>query len=584
MKFCTTLLTLLLGVTAFAASTNYNEDFTAFLPASTDIAAASGDWTSDTGNTALSSTDATQLANLNADLGVVSTALMEVGSNTQLAITSSANHRVTTTMRLAVVRATSAPTGNAGDHLGFYVDDSTENAYIWHNDDIGAGGDQWLQLTGGPTIADGEWINLVFVQDYTHDRYTISINGTLISDPLGYTTAGGSTATGPWFNMVDQADNAIAQIEIEGSASAPTYVDEIDVQSLFVITADDEAGDGGGDAFVVTPAGGGFVTVTVNGTAYVNGNIPDSETITFEGSDDDDTVTLNFAGSSLPANISYNGGLGTDALNIIGNSAGATLIYNPTGLTSGSVAIDGTTLTFTGLDPITQAGTLANVIINDTPGAGNTITISQFSPTQTQATSAWESLTFTNPTTSFTLNADDGDDAIVSDHTALAGLGAAATMAIHGDTHAGGDTLTIDGQNNVTTDDLAGTITGTGWSLSYTTIETVTLNNNTAAVPALDFWGIVILSLSLLICGLRNLPGTAGIPVSGVDFRAAAPRAGASVAALYVAMLLFGSPVTMWDSIGLPLTFLLSSYLLAWVTRYHASANEASTQCTAHGE
>jgi hypothetical protein len=583
MKFYTALFAMIIGTTALAVS--YTENFTGFLPGGTDVAAASGSWTSDTGVTLLSSTDPTQLA---AAAGG-STALLEVGSNSQLAVASTANHRVTTTMRLGVVRATSAPTGNATDHLGFYVDDSTQNAYIWHNDDIGASGDQWLQLTGGPTIADAEWINLTFVQDYTHDRYTVTINGTTVNDVLGYSTAGGPTPSGPWFNMV-QVDTAISEIEIEGSASAPTYVDSITVDSQFIITADDhgapgDAGDSSGDAFTITPGAAGFVELTVNGAAYINGSIPDTEVIVFEGTDDGDTLTLNYAGGTLPANIIYNGNAGTDALNITGNSAAGVLVYTPTSLTNGTVTLDGTTITFTGLDPITQTGTLADVVIEDSAAGAHAIVISQFSPTQTQITCSFESITFTNPTNSFTLNANADVDSITTDHAALAALDAAAAGALTID--GGGaeaDTLTIDAQGNPATDDSPatanGTVTGTAWVLVYADIDgLVTLLNNIAAVPALDFWGILILSLSLLICGLRKFPGLVSAPVSGSAFRTAAPRAGFAIAGLYALVLLLGSPATMWDCIGLPIVFMLTAYLVAWfAVNKHSTAPQAATQ------
>jgi hypothetical protein len=585
---------LLTSASLFAASPSYTDDFAGFLPAATDVAAASADWTSDTAATAVSSTDAGQLAQLNANLGAVSNGtLLEVGSNTQLAMATTANHRVTTTMRLSVVRATSAPTGNAGDQLGFYVDDATQDAYIWHNDTVGAGGNQWLQLTGGPTIADNEWINLTFVQDYTHKRFTVIINGSAISDALGYATASSATPSGPWFDMV-QTNNVVAEIEIEGSASAPTYVDEITVESLLLITADDdgtpgEAGDGGGDAFVVTQVGGNL-TITVNGGAYVNGVIPNTETLTFEGTGDSDTLTIDLGGGDIP-NIIYNGGTGPgdaaggDSLILVGNAPGATLTYTPTGAASGTVDFGGNTLTFTGLEPITQTGTIADVIINDSAVGAHGIAITQFSGTQTQVTCSFESITFTNPTNSFTLNANADVDSITSDHATLLALYTAAAGALTID--GGGaelDTLTIDSQGNPALDDSPatanGVVIGIGWGIAYYDINgLVTLLNNVAAVPALDFWGVLILSLSLLICGLRSFPGSVSVPVNGDAFRASALRAGPCVMAMYAGTLLSGSAVTMWDCVGLPIVFMLATYLMAWVaSNKHVAAQASVTQ------
>jgi hypothetical protein len=574
MKRLLPLIALLFAASTFAVS-SVTEDFTGFLPAGTDIVA--GAWTSDTAGTALSSTDAGQIADLLADLGVASTALLEVGSNTQFANATPVSERVTSTMRLAVVRATSQPTGSAADQIGFYVDDATGHAFIWHNDTVGAGGNEWRELTNGPVIADGDWINLTFVKDYLTDRYTVSINGSTISDTEGFTTAGGVTANGPWFNMVLGGQNQTNLVEIEGSASAPTYVDEIAISSQFVFIADHgtggQSGDTSGDTFDLVD-GGGTLQITVNGT--LSPITPAStDTIVIEGTGDDDILNIDAGGFAFPTNITFNGGAGFDTLNIT-NANGTTLTYTPDGPNSGTVAFDGNTLFFTGLDPITQTGTIADVVINDNAVGDHTITISQPAPGQTRVSCTFEMIDFANPTNSFTLNANADNDAIVTDHTTLLALGPlAGGININGDGHTVADTLLVDGQGNVATDDLAGTINGTGWTLSYATIETVTLINNALAVPALDFWGILILSLSLLICGLRNLPGMVMTAVTGESFRGAAPRAGAYVLALYVAMLATGSPVTMWDSIGLPVVFALTSYLLAWVKENKAASAQS---------
>src|SRR5262249_26835704 len=92
--------------------------------------------------------------------------------------------------------------------------------------------------------------------------------------------------------------------------------------------------------------------------------------------DGDDTVTLDYTGGDpLPAaGIDYRGGAGFDSLSLLGGPA-THVKYSYTNDTDGSVPVDGKTITYTGLDPITDTLAAGNRTFTFTGGA-ETVTVS----------------------------------------------------------------------------------------------------------------------------------------------------------------------------------------------------------------
>jgi hypothetical protein len=291
---------------------------------------------------------------------------------------------------------------------------------------------------------------------------------------------------------ISGTDNASLSIASDDATSP--YVYSVAGIGVNVFDADDSGGgnvanDGSGDAFLITQDGVGNLTVSVNGT-IVTVLLP-GEAITINGSPDDDTLTVDLGGGSMPE-IYYNGTSGTDSL-ILTNANGTTMTYTPTTTTDGTLAIDGNVLTFTGLSPITQTGTIADVVIDTTaPGAQTIYIDATATDTTVDANGGFELITFANATNSFSLNAGDGDDTIRLNTFAastptinidgqdgddtinmpFSAAGAGLTFNVSGSSHTAGDTFNFDPEGNGITVNVA-TITGTPATINYATIEAV---------------------------------------------------------------------------------------------------------------
>jgi len=95
---------------------------------------------------------------------------------------------------------------------------------IYHDDSDTA---KWHPLTNSPVLSTGTWVRVTVEQNFTASRWRLRINGQEhISDPKGWTTAGGSTPNGPWFDMVSKGPS-LSKIEFEGEG----YTDDVIVQT-----------------------------------------------------------------------------------------------------------------------------------------------------------------------------------------------------------------------------------------------------------------------------------------------------------------------------------------------------------------
>jgi hypothetical protein len=579
------LLYFAAAATLFAATAPYQEDFEAATGApGADIAAISADWSSDAAGTALISNNGaiiTELSGYAGNLPLPSAThaqVLELSGNAQLGVSHPANETTITDLMVRAVRAASQPPGSATDQCALYIDDISGKVAVWHNDTVGVAGNTWTELTNSPVIADKIWIRLTVTKDYRNARFKVAINESEISDVIGYVAATGTATNGPWFDMV-QTNGTLAQFEIEGTSVDPGYIEDVVLTSSLDITADahagaNNAGDGGADVFAFTQDGGS-ITLEINGSPFVDGAIT-SSSITILGSNDSDTVTFDAGGGSIPSFTFAGGnGAGTDTLNLT-NAPGTSLTYTPTNTTDGTIEIDGNLVSFTGLEPIVQSGSMANVIITDaTVAANQTIAITSAGADQSTVAGDFESLTFTNPSMSFTLNSGAGDDAVTIKRTALEGL-AGATITLNGDVHGSNDSLTVDAENGWAFISSPTEVSGHGWLLNHTTFETgPTLTNvNLAAVPALGTWGVIILALLIVIGGLRNLPNTEATIVNQESALATMKLAAGIVVVAYSLAIAFGSAVTIWDFPGMAITFALLNYVVAWFKMF-AEQNKA---------
>jgi hypothetical protein len=171
--------------------------------------------------------------------------------------------------------------------------------------------------------------------------------------------------------------------------------------------------------------------------------------IQVNGMGGNDTLTLSLAGGDfIPAGgLIYNGGSQTstpgDKLVITGGNQG-NVTYNYTNANDGSVVMQNFgTVTYTGLEPISNSGTATNVVFN-LPTAANVATLSDLGSGNSRlaSTGTFEQTDFANPSGSVTINGSVLNDSI--------SVGALATnypsLTING--NEGNDTVNFTG--NVT--------------------------------------------------------------------------------------------------------------------------------------
>ncbi len=264
--------------------------------------------------------------------------------------------------------------------------------------------------------------------------------------------------------------------------------------------------------------------------------------IVINGGDGDDVVTVDFSGGDpIPAaGLRYNGegnGGGGDALVVTGGSF-TTVGYTAAGTDSGSVDYDGSVITYTGLEPITdntdadhREFTISafgdhdiRLIDDGTPSNGMTTIDSNGS-------TGFEEITFTNPNVSLTINAGAGDDFVLIDSTDSGMVGelvlnagggddlidiAAAeasqlSIFVDGGAHSDGDILHFDAQDEQVSDRFVALVGVTFNRIDYVDVEFVDISNDAGPVPVptLSEWGVILLGLLVVVIGaaaIRRMP------------------------------------------------------------------------------
>ena len=196
-----------------------------------------------------------------------------------------------------------------------------------------------------------------------------------------------------------------------------------------------------------------YETGTTNDVVMMRG-VNDTSDIAMTGrAGEDDALTVDFSGGDpIPSGgVSYEGGEGgNDSLVLTGGSP-TDMIYSFSNESDGSVQVDGSTITYTGLEPINSTITAANVML-DYSSASETIVIANSAVAgQTSVDStAGEVVTFNNPSGSLTINAGGGDDTIN-----LVSLQASYPAHISINGPAGSDTLNVNGEISLDNRDLS---------------------------------------------------------------------------------------------------------------------------------
>ncbi len=123
-----------------------------------------------------------------------------------------------------------APMTDPSYQSGFYV---TTNGHlmIWQKS-FGAAA-EWIMLSNAPAISTSQWSRFTVQNDYAHNMFQIQVNqGQPISDSRGW-TAGGASATGSWFHMV-QTNGVMTEIEFNGAGKG--FLDDFTVLSSMPAT------------------------------------------------------------------------------------------------------------------------------------------------------------------------------------------------------------------------------------------------------------------------------------------------------------------------------------------------------------
>ena len=219
--------------------------------------------------------------------------------------------------------------------------------------------------------------------------------------------------------------------------------------------------------------------------------------ITFNGSGGNDVLTVNFSGGNIipSGGITYNGGAGgNDSLVVTGGTT-TTVTHSFTNANDGSVTLAGAiagTITYTGLEPITDNLSATDRVFTFTGGAETVTLVDDAGATMTIDSTLGESVTFANPSNSLTIDLTSGADAltVTSMDAAYAG-----SLTITSD---GGDTATIS----------AGLPT-----LSALTVSAATINlNSVSTTGAQSYTGAVTLQSGTTLAssgaGAVTLAGT----------------------------------------------------------------------------
>ncbi|WP_202921738.1 autotransporter-associated beta strand repeat-containing protein [Anatilimnocola aggregata] len=206
-------------------------------------------------------------------------------------------------------------------------------------------------------------------------------------------------------------------------------------------------GTAGSDGFEISLDASGNVVVTNGAVTIMTAPLANLTSLTINGGDGDDTLTIDYTGPggefALP--ITFNGQNQAspnpgDALAIVGG-AFATATFNYINANNGSINLDGTMITYTGLEPLAFSGTADNMIFNlpvthDQAVLEDDGTASNGMSRLRSANSTFEVTTFANPGVSLTINAGNGNDTISIAVDFDSGTGAgefAASLVINGD-------------------------------------------------------------------------------------------------------------------------------------------------------
>lgn len=211
--------------------------------------------------------------------------------------------------------------------------------------------------------------------------------------------------------ITTEIDYQVVGIEIV-DAALPLNVSATDHPNL------NESDDGDADTFTLSRTGT-IIEISINSQSVQRAEDISVSTLTITGSSDDDTLIIDYSGGNpIPAGgLTFAGGtqVSGDAIQITGGTVG-TATYAFTNANDGLITLDTSNVTFTGLEPIldnlnvadrvfTFSAAADTIVVGDDGTAANGLS-------RIAAVGTAETVDFTTPTNSLTINTGDGDNSV----------------------------------------------------------------------------------------------------------------------------------------------------------------------------
>jgi filamentous hemagglutinin family protein len=290
----------------------------------------------------------------------------------------------------------------------------------------------------GTGITGIRFIDLVGAQTYSSTLTNNTIDDFQTGIRVGNTSAVGSTLTATVTG--NTLTNVGSGLFLDTGAD-PTMTITGNTGLRITLDARGDADDTTADTFDIT-LNGARTEVRSNSTLILDQLTAGLEPITILGSGDDDTLNVDFTnGDPAAAGIAFDaGGQDTsDTLALLDTSASVytTITHAFTNANDGTVSVDGSTITYTGLEPITDNLDAINRIFAFNGGV-ETITLADDATAgdgiSTVDSTLGELVTFVNPTTSLTLDASAGTGGDIINLTSIDSLGTPANVSAVGTT------------------------------------------------------------------------------------------------------------------------------------------------------
>jgi hypothetical protein len=255
---------------------------------------------------------------------------------------------------------------------------------------------------------------------------------------------GGNSLAG---EMLPLGDTTITWTADDGNGQTTTCMLTVTVEYDADPTIMGDANNNDFEVFV----DGTEIVVTQDGTEVVRQPISVTNSITIDGGDGNDNFEADFSGGNFTIPINFNGqgetGAPGDSLSITGGTfTSAEVNHSPAGPNgnNGNLNFDGSTITYTGLEPIDMTGsTITDLVINLPNVVANNATLQDNAAVGASELidngATFEDTAFANPSNSLTINTGDQGDVIN-----VQGLDAAydANLTINAATT--GDTVNFD--------------------------------------------------------------------------------------------------------------------------------------------